>query len=246
MNTLDQLAKFYCTDKRSTEHNYVQFYDFYFSRAKNSSIKLLEIGILEHPDKSNRPFGAASLRMWADYFPNAEIHGIDIADLRHNQSDRIKIHVCDQNDIEKLKNIFESNDLRPNIIIDDGSHKIHHQQSTLATLFKFLAPGGIYVIEDIVQFNLKRNFESQLVVSRAEFHDNLDGIPLGFTSFTRTNTALQYTTMSFLMDFCVNGKIRSEFINLEDSNYLESQIDFCNIHPSNIFNMHIAFLRKKA
>ena len=245
MDTLDQLAKFYCTDKRSTEHNYVQFYEFYFSRAKNSNIKILEIGILEHPDKINRPFGAASLRMWADYFPNAEIHGIDIADLRHNQSDRIKIHVCDQSDSEKLINIFESNNLRPNIIIDDGSHKIHHQQSTLAALFKFLAPGGIYVIEDIVQFNLKRNLEAQLVVSRAEFHENLDGIPLGFTSFSRINETLQYTTISFLVDFCANGKIKSQFISHDDAQYLESNIDFCNIHPSNIFNMHIAFLRKK-
>lgn len=245
MNTLEQLAKFYCTDKRSTEHNYVQFYEFYFSRAKNSNIKLVEIGILEHPDKTNRPFGAASLRMWADYFPNAEIHGIDIADLRHNRSDRIQIHVCDQSDTEKLINIFESNNLRPNIIIDDGSHQINHQQSTLATLFKYLAPGGLYIIEDIVQFNLKLNLETQLVVSRAEFHENIEGVPLGFSSFSRTNEALKCTTMSMLLDFCINKNINSPFISPDKANYLEEQIDFCNIHPSNIFNMHIAFLRKK-
>ena len=245
MNTLDQLAKFYCTDKRSNEHDYVQFYEFYFSRVKHSRISLLEIGILEHPDKINRPFGAASLRMWADYFPNAEIHGIDISDLRHNQSDRIKIYVCDQGDNEKLINIFESNNLRPNIIIDDGSHKINHQQSTLATIFKYLAPGGIYVIEDIVQFNLKRNLEAQLLVSRAEFHDNKEGIPLGFTSFNRSMEELQWTTISMLMDFCINKKINSPFMSPDEASYLEDHIDFCNIHPSKIFNMHIAFLRKK-
>jgi hypothetical protein len=50
--------------------------------------------------------------MWADYLPNAEIHGIDISDLRHNQSDRIKMHVCDQSDTKKLINIFELNNLR--------------------------------------------------------------------------------------------------------------------------------------
>jgi hypothetical protein len=183
--------------------------------------------------------------MWADYFPNAEIHGIDIADLRHNQSDRIKIHVCDQSNTEKLISIFELNNLRPNIIIDDGSHKIHHQQGTLAALFKFLAPGGIYVIEDIVQFNLRRNLEAQLVVSRAEFHDNTEAVPLGFSSFSRVDEALKCTSMFMLMDFCFNGKIRSPFITPDEAQYLEAHIDFCNIHPSKIFNMHIAFLRKK-
>jgi hypothetical protein len=205
----------------------------------------LEIGVLEHPDKINRPFGAASLRMWADYFPNAMVHGIDINDLRHNQQERINIYVGDQSDTGSLTDIFESKKLKPKIIIDDGSHKIHHQQSTLATLFKYLEPGGIYVIEDIVQFNLKKNQDAQIIASRAEFHGDEEGIPLNFSSIACKIEALYCTTLSMLMRYCINGRISSPFINEQDSKYLEENIDFCNIHPSNIFNMQIAFIRKK-
>jgi SAM-dependent methyltransferase len=35
------------------------------------------------------------------------------------------------------------------IIIDDGSHRHDHQQKTLSALFKFLKPGGLYIIEDL-------------------------------------------------------------------------------------------------
>jgi hypothetical protein len=179
--TLAQLAENYLTDKRPSEHDYVQCYEFYFSGARNSRLSLLEIGILEHPDKINRPFGAASLRMWEDYFPNATVHGIDINDLRHNQQERINIYVGDQNDHDAMREIFESNKLTPKIIIDDGSHKIHHQLSTLATLFRYLEPGGLNVIEDIVQFNLKKK-DAQIIASRAEFHGHDDSLPMNFSS----------------------------------------------------------------
>lgn len=245
METLAQLSEFYCTDKRPSEHDYARFYEFYFSKARQSRFSLLEIGILEHPDKINRPYGAASLKMWADYFPNAEIHGIDISDLRHCQQDRIKIYIGDQGETEQIKNIFESQNLRPNIIIDDGSHKIHHQQNTLGTIFRYLSPGGIYVIEDIVEFNLSRNLESQLFASRAEFHDHADGVPMSFTSSSGKLDALSCTTTHMLMNYCINGRIKSPFITPDDASYLEEQIDFCNIHPSKVFNMNIAFLRKK-
>src|SRR3990170_2345609 len=35
------------------------------------------------------------------------------------------------------------------IIIDDASHASDHQQVTLGTLFPAVAPGGIYIIEDL-------------------------------------------------------------------------------------------------
>jgi hypothetical protein len=35
------------------------------------------------------------------------------------------------------------------IIVEDGSHASHHQQIALATLFPFVAAGGLYIIEDL-------------------------------------------------------------------------------------------------
>ena len=36
------------------------------------------------------------------------------------------------------------------LIIDDGSHKPRDQAATLKNLWPLLAPGGVYVIEDVV------------------------------------------------------------------------------------------------
>ena len=162
------------TDKRASEHNYTQFYEVYFSLSRSLSITLLEIGVLEHPDKIDRPYGAASLRMWADYFHNSQIHGIDIRDLTHLQQERIHIHIGDQSKGRELEDLLTRESIRPNIIIDDGSHRITHQQITIAALFKHLSPRGIYVIEGIVQFGACKlfcvNADGTLIVDRAADH----------------------------------------------------------------------------
>jgi len=244
MKSLSELAELFMTDKRPSEHNYTKFYDFYFSLARNMPITIVEIGILDHWEKSARPFGAASLRMWAEFFPNAEIHGIDILDLKHLEQKRIRIHVGDQTNPEQIQEIFRINGIFPNIIIDDGSHSIADQQKTLSILFKHLLPGGIYVVEDIVQFNLKRN-KSALVSSFAEIYSDESATPMVFTSNTRKDSILNNTTLSMLMRYCLSGLIKTCFINPDDSKYLEDNIDFCNIHRSNMNNLHIAFIAKK-
>merc|ERR1712139_26848 len=35
------------------------------------------------------------------------------------------------------------------LIVDDGVHTPHDQLATLANLFRYLAPGGLYVVEDV-------------------------------------------------------------------------------------------------
>ncbi len=242
--SLISLSEKYCTDKRPEEHNYVQYYDFYFKRARNLSIDLVEIGILEHPDKLNRPFGAASLRMWADYFTYANIFGIDIIDLRHLQQERIKIFIGDQSVPQNIRNIFVTNHLKPNIIIDDGSHIISHQQITFGESFKYLAPGGFYVIEDIVQYQLSEN-QNLISVMPASFHGYAGTIPLAYTSMAHQFEHLKFTTLSVFLKYCSAGIIDSPFISKEDSRYIEQNISFCNIHKSNIFNLSIVFIRKK-
>ncbi|CAM8640729.1 hypothetical protein MCEMSE6_01816 [Oxalobacteraceae bacterium] len=240
MNTLEQLAEFYKTDKQASEHNYVKFYENYLSQYRNSQINLVEIGILEHPDKVTRPFGAASLRLWADYFPNAAIHGIDISDLKHLQEDRIKIYVGDQNKPEELKKIFEENNLRPNIIIDDGSHFHKHQQTSFVTLFDYLVSDGLYIIEDIAHFELVNN-----EVTPGNFFPNENTPQLVFSSSISSHPICNNLTLSVLMRYCVTKKIESFFIPIDLGESVEQNIEFCNIHRSNMFDKYIAFIKKK-
>lgn len=134
--TIKELARKYKTDKYS--HGYTGYYDSLFSTLRNKKINLLEIGVKD----------GASLRVWRDYFPNANIFGVDIdptCTLRGPEE--VKYLIGDQSDPKFL--LYNVGHKGPfNIIIDDGSHLMDDQILTLCTLFPFLARGGLYVIED--------------------------------------------------------------------------------------------------
>lgn len=128
MNTLSELAYMYSTDK--LEHGYMPFYEQHLP--KNPK-KILEIGV-----KSG-----ASIRMWQKYFPETEIHGLDIfiADPIPDIPGVIwhKGNQCDYLLLDKLRGYdFD-------IIIDDGSHGSRDQMITFFGLFN----GKHYFIEDL-------------------------------------------------------------------------------------------------
>ena len=89
MKTLTEIAKKYNTDKGSY-HTFTDFYAEHFDNIRNDVLSLLEIGILR----------GASLKMWHDYFINAEIYGIDIASWKHGPLN----FNFDEKNLEKLNN----------------------------------------------------------------------------------------------------------------------------------------------
>lgn len=130
---LSELATKYGTDKGPSCHNYTAVYEQMFEAVRDEPLKILEIGVLD----------GASLRMWEEYFPNAEIHGIDInPDCKVVADDRITIHIGSQSDKDFLDGIGIDFD----IVIDDGSHQVADQIFT----FKCLWPNTkmVYVVED--------------------------------------------------------------------------------------------------
>jgi hypothetical protein len=134
--TLNEIGLKYKSDKSSSYHCYLEIYDNYFTKYRNTDINLLEIGIL---------FGD-SLQIFNEYFENAKITAIDIDDKSHLKKENIDIIRGDQSDRELLSNF---NDEHFHIILDDGSHKMSHQQISIGVLFKKLKNGGIYVVEDL-------------------------------------------------------------------------------------------------
>src|ERR1051325_11492314 len=62
------LAAVYGTDKGATMHRYVDLYEKYLAPRRRTATAVLEIGVHQ----------GASLRMWRDYFPHAEIVGLDV------------------------------------------------------------------------------------------------------------------------------------------------------------------------
>jgi len=111
---------------------------------KNKISSILEIGIGGHNEKYS---GGNSLLALKKYFKNATIIGADIIDKSFLNSQRIKTIKIDQNNEEKL-DLLGKKYGKFDIIIDDGSHFVHHQKKTFLTLFKFLNNNGFYIIED--------------------------------------------------------------------------------------------------
>ena len=96
-----------------------------------------------------RPGG--SLRSWRDYFPRAQIVGIDVQLDTQFSGHRIQTFICNSTDRATVEDLVTRNNLKAiDIIIDDGSHRAVDQLATLRNLFPLLAPNGLYVIEDIV------------------------------------------------------------------------------------------------
>lgn len=138
MNTLDEIAIAAGTDKSSRTHNYCVKYEKHLPFDRHTAISMLEIGILR----------GESLRMWANWFVNAKITGIDIDALcRQHATDRINVEIGSQSDSAFLRkvNAFHG----PfQLIVDDGSHMPADVIASFETLWPLLSPGGVYVVED--------------------------------------------------------------------------------------------------
>ena len=136
--TLKEIAAKYPTDKGPTGHNYIEKYEMFFEASRDQKIKIFEIGV----DKGH------SVKMWKEYFPNAEIYAIDIVDKTEYQEDRITIGIGSQNDPEFL-NSFNQQYGPFDIIIDDGLHEYEANMIFFENSIFKLKKGGYYIIEDI-------------------------------------------------------------------------------------------------
>lgn len=139
--TLDQIALSTGEggDKDSTRHAYTGRYSELFESIRDSSLKLLEIGI----------GNGSSMKIWLEYFPKAEIFGVDIDPKPVFDPIRQRSIRGDQTDIFFWKTFLEKYGIGWDIIIDDGSHKTDGISTSFAMLWPALKSGGVYCIEDL-------------------------------------------------------------------------------------------------
>jgi len=131
------------TDKGPTgpyyiKHNYTEIYGDLLRYYKNRKNNILEIGIRQ----------GGSLRMWKEYFSNSNVYGIDInintieTDL--NDCTIIKGNAYSESTVKK-----HFNNIKFDVILDDGSHTVPDQIKCLNLYSKLLTNDGILIIEDI-------------------------------------------------------------------------------------------------
>lgn len=135
----------HCSDK-GTHHSYIEIYENLFAKYQDKPINLLEIGV-------NRGY---SLYTWKNYFINAQnIVGIEYQPNIVYKKDGVKVIYSDINNADNVNQQLEN--MKFDIIIDDGSHRIEDQVFAFEYLKDRLNPGGIYVIEDM------QNLESDIL-----------------------------------------------------------------------------------
>jgi hypothetical protein len=147
MNTLSEISKKYPTDKDFTHNYYNAVYEKFLHPIRDDVKLLCEIGIGGFWKEANWLPGN-SLKVWRDYFPNAQILGLDIQRHELTDLDRITLDWLDQSKKDLV--IEYSSKLKDyDVIIDDGSHNVYDQQITFAYFFNSLKSGGIYILEDL-------------------------------------------------------------------------------------------------
>lgn len=120
--------------------HYFPVYEKWFAQYIGKPLVFLEIGCGK----------GGSLQMWKQYFgPHAIIVGVDIDDsCKEFEEDQINIRIGNQADKTFLESIIAEFG-KPDIILDDGSHKMSDILTSFKTLYSKTNKTGIYMIEDL-------------------------------------------------------------------------------------------------
>lgn len=133
--------EYYPSDK-DTHHCYLSTYSELFAKWKNENINILEVGTWK----------GGSMKLFEDYFVNANIIGYDIV-APEVKLDRAKVIVKDFYSIDTA----ELPDLT--IAIDDGPHGVQDQVNFVKMVYPKMVKGGILIVED-VRPNLNAHFDA--------------------------------------------------------------------------------------
>jgi demethylmacrocin O-methyltransferase len=122
------------------QHKYEAHYEAHLGPLRNERVRLLEIGVKK----------GASLAMWEEYFPHAQIFGLDIEPSCLNcGTARSRVFIGDQADRVTLSAIIEQIGSPLDVVIDDGGHTMVQQRTSFEVLFAHVRTGGFYIVEDI-------------------------------------------------------------------------------------------------
>ncbi len=170
---LTELCNLHQTDKGATTadragrprmpHTYTDVYESLLAGRRQGVRAVLEVGI----------YKGASLRVWRDYFPHAEIFGADIDRSTFIDEERIHCGWLDQRDAASVRAFLQELHVPEfDVIIDDGLHEFEANRMLFANTFDRLVGGGLYFLEDCT------------AETREQFCAYLDSESLQFSSYS--------------------------------------------------------------
>lgn len=131
--------EYYPTDK-DRNHQYLNTYGELFGKWEHSNINILEVGA----------YKGGSMRLFEEYFINANIISYDIKDWGDTNCKRaVRI-------IKDFGLVHSSELPELTIAIDDGAHDLDSQTMFLEKVYPRVVKGGIIVVEDIFTKDLQK------------------------------------------------------------------------------------------
>lgn len=153
MTPLCELAIKYGTDKITW--GYTPIYFDKLNERRHEVKNVLEVGVCGNRDIPNNRTGA-SLFVWRDFFPNAQIIGLDNdRNWMVEGEERIRTFCVDAYDSAALdKVLVDAGVSNFDFICDDAVHDPVPQICLINDLWPWMAPGALYAMEDVCPYKL--------------------------------------------------------------------------------------------
>lgn len=151
---LCEIAFKYGTDKCPQVNGayYTPFYYELFKDKQPTFRKILELGVGSRVAMQRVPKNyqrGASLRMWRDFFPNAQVYGVDLSPTAIFQDERIQTFLLNTKEASDMKQLIDIIGSDIDLVIDDSTHREKSQLRAIRALMPFLNNDVIYIIEDV-------------------------------------------------------------------------------------------------
>ena len=142
--SLAELVNNLRTDK-NTLHSYLSLYQSLLINKKDTAKNVLEIGINN----------GGSIKLWNDFFINANVHGIDIQsidDIWEDIKNKDRIILYTSNDAYNnafFNTHFLNKNIKYDFMLDDGPHTLESMQQFIKLYSQIMTDDGILIVEDV-------------------------------------------------------------------------------------------------
>ena len=132
------------TDKNTT-HSYLPLYQKLLINKKETAKNVLEVGI----------WRGGSIKLWSDFFTNANVYGLDIMDINDvwediKNKEKIILHTSSNayNDDFFITHFLNKN-IKCDFLLDDGPHTLESMKDFIKLYSQIMTDDGILIIEDV-------------------------------------------------------------------------------------------------
>lgn len=151
------------TDK-NTVHSYLPLYQSLLVHKKETAKNVLEIGIHR----------GGSIRLWSDFFTQAQVHGIDVMPLEDIwegiRKENITLHtLTDAYQSEFVAREFVNKNIQFDFMLDDGPHSLESMLQFIRLYSPLMTDSGILIIEDVQSWDWIESLKKEVPDNLKQF-----------------------------------------------------------------------------